>query len=73
MTETEKIALIEETIGLDKGTLTADTEMKTLEMWDSVGKLFLLSMIKKEFGRELDPAFIRKFRKVSEILIEMRS
>jgi acyl carrier protein len=72
MTDEEKISLFEETIGLDKGTATLGTELKTLEMWDSVGKLFFLSMIKKEFGRDLAPSLIRGFETVSDIVREMR-
>lgn len=73
MTDSEKISLIEETIGTDKGTLTPDTDLKGLDMWDSVGKLFLLSMIKKEFGRDIDPPTIRGFQTVHDILAEMHS
>jgi acyl carrier protein len=71
MTDAEKISLLEDTIGLDGGTIEADTKLETIEMWDSVGKLFLLSTLKKEFGRDIDPALIRKFKTVREILLEM--
>jgi len=72
MSEEEKISLIEETIGLVKGTLSADTELRNLEMWDSIGKLFILSVIKMQFGRDIDASIIRGFRTVSDILSEMR-
>ncbi|MDR3255883.1 MAG: acyl carrier protein [Synergistaceae bacterium] len=72
MTEEEKISRIEEAIGLETGALTPETDLGALRMWDSVGKLFLLSMIKKEFGRDVDPSVIRGFKTVAEILLEMR-
>jgi acyl carrier protein len=53
---------------MEKGTLKPETELDALDMWDSVGKLFLLSMLKKDFALDLEPKVIRQFKTVSEIL-----
>jgi acyl carrier protein len=73
MIDAEKISLLEDTIDLDRGTLQADMALEKISMWDSVGKLSLLSMLKKEFGRDIDPVLIRNFKTVREILLEMHS
>jgi acyl carrier protein len=71
VTEDGKIALIETTIGVDGGTLKKDTELKTVGNWDSIGKLFLLSMFQKEFGRVLPAETMGGFQTVGDIMNEL--
>lgn len=72
MTDKEKIALLEYTIEVEEGKLSGSTRLDTLENWDSIGKLSLMAMFKKEFGRVLTPAALRSFETIGDIVSEMR-
>ena len=71
MTEQEKIALIEETLDLDEGTLTADTVLDDVDEYDSMAKLSLIVMMDDEFGKKLTGDVIKGFKTVVDILAEM--
>ncbi len=71
MTEQEKIALIEETLDLDEGTLTADTVLDDVDEYDSMAKLSLIVMMDDEFGKKLTGDVIKGFKTVGDILAEM--
>jgi acyl carrier protein len=71
MTDEEKIAFIEVTIGVDEGTLKKETELKSVGNWDSIGKLFIMSAIQKEFGRAIEPDVLRGFQNVGDIMDEL--
>ena len=68
MTEQEKIALIEETLDLDEGTLTADTVLDDVDEYDSMAKLSLIVMMDDEFGKKLTGDVIKGFKTVGDIL-----
>ncbi len=72
MTEQEKIALIEETLELDEGTLTAETVLADVEEYDSMAKLSLIVMMDDEFGVKLTGDMIKSFVTVSDILKAMQ-
>ncbi len=71
MTEQEKIALIEETLDLDEGTLTADTVLDDVDEYDSMAKLSLIVMMDDEFGVKLTGDVIKGFKTVGDILAVM--
>ncbi len=71
MTEQEKIALIEETLDLDEGTLTADTVLDDVDEYDSMAKLSLIVMMDDEFGKKLTGDVIKGFKTVGDILAVM--
>ncbi|MBQ6499098.1 MAG: acyl carrier protein [Ruminococcus sp.] len=71
MTEKEKIALIEETLDLDEGTLTADTVLDDVDEYDSMAKLSLIVMMDDEFGKKLTGDVIKGFKTVGDILAVM--
>ena len=71
MTEKEKIALIEETLDLDEGTLTADTVLEDVDEYDSMAKLSLIVMMDDEFGKKLTGDVIKGFKTVGDILAVM--
>ncbi|MBR3108785.1 MAG: acyl carrier protein [Clostridia bacterium] len=64
----EKIALIEETLELDEGTLTPETVLADLEEYTSMAKLSLIVMFDDEFSKKLTGAEVKGFRTVSDIL-----
>ena len=68
MTEQEKIALLEETLELDEGTLTADTVLADVDEYDSMAKLSLIVMMDDEFGVKLTGDVIKGFETVGDIL-----
>lgn len=68
MTEQEKITLIEETLELDEGTLSADTVLSDVEEYDSMAKLSLIVMMDDEFGVKLTGEMIKGFETVADIL-----
>lgn len=68
MTDQEKIALLEDTFDMKKGTLKAELNLATLKRWDSMTKLSLVVLMDDEFGKVLKPSQIKGFIKVKDIL-----
>lgn len=64
----EKIALLEETLDLDEGTLQADTVLEDVDEYDSMAKLALIVMFDEEFSKKVDGSVIKEFKTVSDIL-----
>ena len=72
MTEQEKIALIEETLEMDEGTLTPETVLADVEEYTSMAKLSLIVLMDDEFGVKLTGDMIKGFVTVSDILKVMQ-
>ena len=68
MTKQEKIAMIEEVLELDEGTLSIDTVLEDVEEYDSMAKLSLIVMMDDEFGKKLTGDMIKSFVTVGDIL-----
>lgn len=68
MTEQEKIALLEETLDLDEGTLTPDTVLDDVDEYDSMAKLSLIVLFDDEFGKKLTGDEVKSFKTVADIL-----
>ncbi|MBQ9472659.1 MAG: acyl carrier protein [Ruminococcus sp.] len=68
MTDKEKIALIEETLDLDEGTLTPDTVLDDVDEYDSMAKLSLIVLFDDEFGKKLTGDEVKSFKTVADIL-----
>lgn len=68
MTKEEKIALIEEIMDLDEGTLTEDSILADFEEWDSLSKLSLIAEAKQNFGIILGTKEISSFEIVGDIV-----
>ena len=71
MTEQEKLALIEETLELDEGTLTPDTVLADLDEYTSMAKLSLIVMFDDEFEKKITGAEVKAFQTVADILALM--
>ncbi len=71
MTENEKLALLEETLELDEGSIGPDTVLADLEQYDSMARLSLIVMMDDEFGVKLSGDTIRGFEAVGDILALM--
>ena len=71
MTNQEKIALLEETLEIDEGTLTEDMLLEDVDEYDSMAKLSLIVMMDDEFGIKLTGDMIKGFQTVGDILAVM--
>lgn len=67
MSNEEKIALIEEIMDLDEGSLTMDSVLQEFEEWDSLSKLSLIAEAKQEFGVVLNTDMIQQFVTVRDV------
>ena len=73
MTNQEKIALLEETLELDEGTLSEDTVLADLDEYDSMAKLSLIVMMDDEFEVKLTGDMIKGFKTIGDILSVMEN
>ena len=71
MTNQEKIALLEETLEIDEGTLTEDMLLEAVDEYDSMAKLSLIVMMDDEFEVKLTGDMIKGFQTVGDILAVM--
>lgn len=71
MTTEEKIALLEETLDLESGSLAEDTLLEDVDEYDSMAKLSLIVMFDEEFGKKVAGETIKEFKTVSDILALM--
>lgn len=68
MTTPEKIALLEETLDIEEGTLKEDTLLEEVGEYDSMAKLSLIVMFDEEFGVKVEGETVKAFKTVSDIL-----
>ena len=68
MTQEEKIALLEDMLDLDSNSLTPDTELTSIEEYDSMAKLSLIVLMDEEFGKRLSGEQILKFKNIGDII-----
>lgn len=71
MTNEKKIALLEDMLELEAGTLTPETELTTVDEYDSMAKLSLIVLFDEECGKKLTGEDIRTFKTVGDILAAM--
>jgi acyl carrier protein len=55
MTDQEFLARFTECIGADPGSIQMDTELHSVEMWDSVAYISVLTLVDESFGVALHP------------------
>ena len=68
MTTEEKIAMLEDMLELDGGTLTPETVLADIEEYDSMAKLSLIVLMDDEFSKKLTGEQIREFKTVKDVL-----
>lgn len=71
MTQKEKIALLEDMLELDGGSLTPEMELTSIDEYDSMAKLSLIVLMDEECGKKLTGEQIREFKTVGDILTYM--
>lgn len=67
MTNEEKIAMLEEIMDLDEGTLSNESVLADFEEWDSLSKLSLVAEAKRKFGLVLTTDEMMKFETVKDV------
>lgn len=68
MKQDEKIALLEDMLELDGGTLKPEMELLSIDEYDSMAKLSLIVLMDDECGKKLTGEKIREFKTVQDIL-----
>jgi acyl carrier protein len=68
MTQEEKIAMLEEVLEIDNGTLTPDMKLEDVESYDSMAKLTIIVMMDDEFNKKLTGEKLLEFKTVGDIL-----
>ncbi|MBR0258396.1 MAG: acyl carrier protein [Synergistaceae bacterium] len=71
MTQKEKLALLEEIMELDEGTLKPEMLLADIEEYDSMTVLSIIVMMDDEFGVKLDSKTVKTFQSVNDILARM--
>lgn len=71
MSEQEKIAMLEDLLECEEGTLTADVNLDDVDEYDSMAKLSLIVMLQDEFDVDLDSETVKGFKTVGDILEKM--
>ena len=71
MTEREKLAMLEDMLELDEGTLSAEMDLDEVEGYDSMAKLSLIVLMEDEFNVKITGDIIKGFAKVGDIVALM--
>lgn len=71
MTQKEKIALLEDMLELDGGSLKPEMELASIEEYDSMAKLSLIVLCDEECGKKLTGEQLREFKTVGDVLAFM--
>lgn len=68
---TKKLALIEEVLDAEEGTLTPETPLEDMDSWDSIAMLSLIAMLDDEFGKTVGGKELKALKTVADILAYM--
>ena len=68
MTNNEKIKLLANTLDVDEDGLNAETVLTSLDEWDSMGKISLMAMFEKQYGKQVSVERMSDFEFVRDIL-----
>lgn len=67
----EKLALIEEVLDVEEGSLSPETELADVDEWDSISALSLIVMLDEKFEKTVSGAQIKALETVNDILAYM--
>ncbi|MEG1913195.1 MAG: acyl carrier protein [Cloacibacillus sp.] len=68
MTIEEKLILIAETLDAEQNNVKPETELKSLEEWDSMGVISTIAMLDRKFAKVLSAEQIEELKTVQDIL-----
>lgn len=66
-----KLALIEECMDIDEGTLKPEDQLSDFEEWDSVTALSIIAMVDEQFGKTLTGDELKEARTVADLIAMM--
>ena len=64
----KKLALLEEVMEMDEGTLTPNMKLSEIEEYDSMVKLSLIVLMNDEFGKKISVKEINNFVTIQDVL-----
>ncbi len=64
----EKLALIEDILDVEQGSLKCEQQLSDLDEWDSLSALSVVVMVKDEFNKKLSGAEVRAFKTIQDII-----
>lgn len=67
----EKLALIEEVLDVEEGSLSPETQLADVDEWDSIAALSLIVMLDEKFEKTVSGAQIKALETVNDILAYM--
>ena len=67
----EKLALIEEVLDVEEGSLSPKTELADVDEWDSIAALSLIVILDEKFEKTVSGAQIKALETVNDILAYM--
>ena len=67
----EKLALIEECMDLDVGTLKVEDKLESFEEWDSVTALSIIAMVDEQFHKTLSGEDLKGAKTVKDLIVLM--
>ena len=71
MTTEEGIAMLEDILEVEQGSLRPETMLSDIPEYDSMAKLSIIVMFDDELGKKLTGEMLRKFKTVGDILAAM--
>ena len=67
----EKLALIEEVLDVEEGSLKPETLLADVDEWDSIAALSLIVMLDEQFEKTVSGAQIKALESINDILAYM--
>ena len=67
----EKMALIEEVLDVEEGSLSPETLLSDIDEWDSIAALSLIVMLDENFEKTVSGAQIKAMESINDILTYM--
>lgn len=67
----DKLALLEDMLDIEPGSLKEDMKLSDIEQYDSMSKLSLIVLFSDEFDKKLTGEKIRTFKTVGDIIESM--
>lgn len=68
MTKEQMISELEDILDVEEGTLEENTELASLDEWDSVAKLSLVIFMDEECGKKVSGDEVAKLKTVKDIM-----
>jgi acyl carrier protein len=74
MNEQEFIASIEELLEIDPGSISLETQLDSLEQWDSLAFVSFLALADSKYGVRVTPTELRASKSIADLmkLVEKR-